>query len=996
MDNRKFDEYYNKLNAKQKEAVDSIEGPVMVVAGPGTGKTQILTLRIANILRKTDMEPSAILALTFTESGVLAMRKRLAEIIGSSAYEVSISTFHGFCNDIIKNYPEEFPAIAGFDPITEIEQAKLMEDVISSSNLDILKPFGSKYHYLKPAITAIKELKREGLSPEDFNNLVDEEIKDFDMIEDLKHEKGPHKGKVKGQYLKLRKNIDKNAELALIYKNYQTLISNRKYYDYEDMIMEVLKTISKKEDFLRILQEQYQYILVDEHQDTNNAQNKVVELLANYHDNPNVFIVGDQKQAIYRFQGASIKNFNYFKTKYPEAKVVNLEHNYRSSQIILDAAHGIKASEINLKSNSGHKDKNIKLAELSSPDQECAFIAEDIKKEVEEGVKPDNIAVLVRENRDMWPIAEMLGRFGVPYVMETEHNLLEDEDIKRVLFLLEAVNNYGDTGALLETMHLDFLGIEPINIYKISDFSRRNKINAYEVASSEKLLKEAGVADKKPSIDFLNKLSKWKTVSKNKTLPELFESVLYESNLIKNTAAQPDYYERISKMSSFFNYIKELSARDKKLNLEKFLGYIDSLKEHNIRLGTSNLLHGGSNVRILTAHRSKGREFEHLYIANAQDRHWGNKRKANILKLLDSVYLGKNYKEGFEMEVSSDDDDERNLFYVALTRAMKTITISYALNDGTGKDKLPSKFVREINGGFISRIDNPVSESIKPEAISDLILRPRPPIRSKIEDKEFLKDLFHRKGISVTALNNYLKCPWRYFYVNLVGIPQVKNLHQIYGTAVHEGLKSVFGKGDVLLKDKLINKFKETLSKESIGEDDFNSLLSKGELALGGYYDFYHEKWNKNVMTELRIKGIELEPNIMINGQLDKVEFIDDGNRVNVVDYKTGKPKSRNYIIGKTTATGAGDYKRQLVFYKLLLDNYSGGKYDMVSGEIDFVEPDEKKRYKKELFTVEPSEVKELKDLVLEKSNEILELSFWDKRCDDKECKFCELRNLMA
>src|SRR3989344_416432 len=288
-----FSKHYIRLNTRQKEAVETIEGPVMVVAGPGTGKTEILTLRIANILLKTDVGPEAILALTFTEAGVFAMRQRLAGIIGSPAYEVEINTFHGFCNDVISRYPEEFPHIIGAKNITEIEQVKLLEEVIDKSRLKELKPFGDKFYYLRPGLAAIKELKREGLSPEDLSALAKKEEKSLLEIDDLRHEKGPHKGKIKGVYLKLQKQIAKNTELAVLYANYQQALLKNRFYDYDDMIMEVLQALSSNENLLRILQEQYQYMLLDEHQDTNLAQNKVVELLASFHANPNIFAVGD-------------------------------------------------------------------------------------------------------------------------------------------------------------------------------------------------------------------------------------------------------------------------------------------------------------------------------------------------------------------------------------------------------------------------------------------------------------------------------------------------------------------------------------------------------------------------------------------------------------------------------------------------------------------------------------------------------------------------------
>ncbi|MFM2357453.1 MAG: hypothetical protein RJA61_190, partial [Candidatus Parcubacteria bacterium] len=362
MDTSLFDSAYKTLNKAQKQAVDTIEGPVMVVAGPGTGKTQILTLRIANILLKTDTAPENILALTFTESGVLSMRKRLSRIIGTVAYRVSINTFHGFANEIIQNNPEEFPHIIGSRSTTDIEQIGIVEKILQENDFEFLKPYGDQNYFVKPILSGINDLKREGIDTENFKGLIKKAQDEFVSIVDLYHEKGAHKGKMKGVYKDLEKVISKNKELSKIYDIYESSLRKAKLYDYNDMIMEVLRALRSNEDLLLRLQEQHQYILVDEHQDTNNAQNKILELLASHFaPRPNLFVVGDEKQAIFRFQGASLENFLYFKKLYPETVLISLVENYRSTQSILDGAHSMLPGEIVLKAQKFEKQKPLSL-----------------------------------------------------------------------------------------------------------------------------------------------------------------------------------------------------------------------------------------------------------------------------------------------------------------------------------------------------------------------------------------------------------------------------------------------------------------------------------------------------------------------------------------------------------------------------------------------------------------------------------------------------------
>ena len=379
-----FDQTYNMLNEAQRQAVDAIEGPVMVVAGPGTGKTQILTLRIANILRLTDTEPESILALTFTEAAVANMRKRLAGLIGSAAYRVKIATFHGFANDQIQSYPEFFPNIIGASAMTDVDQLEYIRQVILDTELDVLKPFGDTFLYVRPIISAINTLKREGVTPNHFHSLVAREQESFDNLEDVYYEKGAHKGKMKGKYQALQKKIVKNAELARVYEAYQDAIRGAKKYDFSDMIIELVQALANDQEFLLTLQEHYQYFLVDEHQDTNNAQNQLLELLANFHASPNLFVVGDEKQSIFRFQGASVENFFYFRDRYPDAQLVTLTDNYRSTQAVLDSGESLIAGAVPLVAQTGGAGAPIEVVAYPSRADEVAGVVDRIKTQITE------------------------------------------------------------------------------------------------------------------------------------------------------------------------------------------------------------------------------------------------------------------------------------------------------------------------------------------------------------------------------------------------------------------------------------------------------------------------------------------------------------------------------------------------------------------------------------------------------------------------------------
>ncbi len=969
-----FDKYYKQLNKAQKEAVDAVEGPVMVVAGPGTGKTQILTLRIANILKQTQTGPENILALTFTQAGASNMRRRLADMIGSPAYRVAINTFHGFCNDIIKNYPAEFPRIIGSESITEVDQVRIIEEAVDTLSLKELKPFGDPLYYVRAIKASIDQLKREGVAPERFNELLKKEQTDFDSIEDLRHEKGAHKGKIKGDYQKLQKQISKNLELADVYTYYQEALTKQKLYDYSDMIMEVVRELQTNADLLLQLQEQYQYILVDEHQDTNNAQNRVIELLCNFHPDPNLFVVGDEKQAIFRFQGASLENFIYFQRLYPSAKLIVLENNYRSTQHILDAAHQVLAGKKELTAQAGHTEAKIRLGEFQRPDEELFFIADDIQKKIATGIQPGEITVLYRDNRDAFEVARMLEKFGVPFIIESDQDIMSDSEVRKLLLLLRAIVEFGFDERFLETLHIDFLNIDPLDVYKLINLANERRVPAYEVVSEFPAIEE-----------FYKKLATWQTLSHNVGAEEVFERVVRESGLLASILKSSVLIEKLESINCLFDELKSLVTRNKDFRLKDFMAYLDTLRTHNILIKKS-VSSQVSAVRLMTAHRSKGQEFAHVYIVFAYDGHWGNKRRPNLLKLPESVFSLTGNK------VESDNEDERRLFYVALTRAKHEATITYSKEDRDGQEQLPCQFLTEIKPDLIAEIDAETTRVAFGKR-REIIFAEPPQVHNDAPAHEYIVQLFKERGLSVTGLNNYLECPWKYFYTNLLRIPKAKSIHQMYGIAVHGALRDLFAESK-LSREFLLERFTHHLNREPIAEKDLSTCLKKGTAALGGYFDEFHATWTNKALTEFSVRGILLTPDIRLTGNIDKIELRADGT-VKVTDYKTSKPKTRGEIEG-STKTSNGNIKRQLVFYKLLLDKYEDGrKYKMEAADIDFIEPDDKGRYHRETFHIEDTEVLELEELIKQKAADIMALTFWNTTCDDKECEFCPLRKLM-
>jgi DNA helicase II / ATP-dependent DNA helicase PcrA len=980
---KKFKAEYAKLNPKQKEAVDTIEGPVMVIAGPGTGKTQVLTLRIANILLKTDIAPENILALTFTDAAASNMRKRLSSIIGVSAYRVPIETFHSFCNNVIKNYPEYFPKIIGSGNITEIESLAILEELIEKIDLDLLRPWGEPMHYIKDISQKIEELKREGLSPETFAEIIKNEEKKFKARDDLYHEKGQYKGKMKGEHKTFERQLIKNKELAFVYKKYQEILHKKRLYDYSDMIMEVLETLRKNEDLKLILQESYQYILIDEHQDTNNAQNKVLEKLSDFYKTPNLFIVGDEKQAIFRFQGASVENFSYFKKLYPKASFIEFKENYRSGQNILDAAHSLLPSKFPLVSSLAKKSEIISVASFSKKNYEFYFVAERIKKLIEKKVLPREIAVIYRSNKEAFAVADMLAKLGVPYIIESEEDLLSEKFVRKILILLLAIYHYGESEFLTPALHLEEAGIDILEAYKIIFLANKNRISLYNLVSKSEIPEIKG---------FGLKIKSWAKESGSEHLSQFLEKVLRESGILDSMVASRDADSFLG-IERLFEEGKRISTSRPGATLADFMEFIGIIQKHNLFIKRPK--HGlGKGVRLMTAHKSKGLEFDYVHIINASENSFGPKNDRDHLPLLSSVYSLTGQDSNIDKE-SGSLDDERRLFYVCLTRAKKEVFISYSNTDENSKEILPSPFILEIRENRKQAVD-----TIKFE--EKMAVNPLPMFKEQSGssgtalDREFVSELWASHPMSVTALNNYLSCPWKYFYRNLLRIPSAPERHQIYGTAMHATIEDLWHyiKERKIDENFLINSYKRHLGILGIlNERELSEALTRGEKALAGWFKWANPKMANPVIPEFNIPAVEMSEGIILSGKLDKVEIIGE-SAVFVTDYKTGKQRSRNDIEGKTRS-GTGDMKRQLIFYKLLLNLYDDGKFNMQKGIIEFLEPDERGKYKREEFIIEDEEVAELKETIKKVAIEIISLSFWDKTCGDKACQYCGYRKLL-
>ncbi|MEI7653045.1 MAG: ATP-dependent DNA helicase [bacterium] len=1034
-----FDSQYKNLNAAQKHAVDAIEGPVMVVAGPGTGKTQILTLRIANILLKTQVNPSNILALTFTTAATANMRERLIKVIGNAAYMTNIFTFHSFCQHIITEHPDDFWEILGRKLADDIQKVEAMEAVLDGGTWEHIRPYSKPYFYVPEALRAISDLKREGVTPDELGKLVAEDKVAFDAIPDKESTRA--KGKLKGIYQDELKRIEKNAELSVLYAAYQKKLHAADLYDYDDLIMYSLDKLQKDEDFRLRVMEQYQYILVDEHQDSNNAQNKIVRLLGSFDTNPNIFVVGDEKQAIFRFQGASVENFRSFKEIYPEAQLITLSENYRSTQTILDGALELLKMEESqaLASRAPHPDGPITI--LTTPDlaTQLATMAESIKKILADGIPAHEVAVLVRTRAQGKQIASYLESHGLPAHRDASENIFEDPAVAKLITILTAVHQYGSEEPIFPVLLIDIFGLDPLDVYKLSQAASRGRKNIYDLLSTDALLEKVGVKESKKIIDLGKKIGQWSVAAHNIPLHQLLHQVVQESGLLTSILQSDDSLASIAALRTLYDTMSSLDhAGDWKL--ANFFTYLSKVREHGIKVQAAVSLSSKGKVQVMTVHASKGLEFDHVYIPFAQENVWGGRGRAKLFKLPDGVYMESTpvmsggmtgrgdakILRSAQDDGDSNDDDAKRLFFVALTRARKSVTLSYATSDAKGDPLLPTPFIAEIRTELKQErvVEMPSADAVRLE-----ILRQAQDDKKGNQDNSKLLDFIHASlehyGISVSALNNYLDCPWKYFYVNLVRIPAGKNKTLMFGNAIHNALSYFFkhfkDTGDKS-RDYLLTAFEKCCDAEQFTREEHTEALPRGKDFLRAYYDHYEDTFTRNINVKYRITGVQLDSDptdvipparqiggsnavilngvkdlisesapIKLTGELDMMTYLDDTfTQVRVTDFKTGKAKSRNEIEGKTK-NADGNYYRQLVFYKLLL-KYQAPKLRMIEGELDFIQHDADGSWHREAFVIPEEEVVELESVVQKTVGEIRTLAFWERTCDDPACEWCALR----
>ncbi len=1017
-----FEAIYKNLNSAQKQAVDNIEGPVMVIAGPGTGKTQILGARIGKILLETDTAPENILCLTYTDAGAIAMRKRLVSFIGSSAYKVNISTFHSFCNDIIQDNLSLFDKTS-LDPISELEKIELLKKLIDGFEKDNpLKRYrGDVYFEMGNLAKLFSAMKKEGWTSQYLNEKIDSYIQEIPFRDEFVYKrkyKQFEAGSLKQGLVDVElEKMSKLKAAVNCFDIYQELMKSHSRYDFDDMINWVLKAFNENKNLLAQYQEKYLYILVDEFQDTSGTQNALIKLLVNYWEQPNLFVVGDDDQSIFRFQGANVENMLHFQHDYvEEVLMIVLENNYRSTQPILDAStiiinnnqerlvNKIKGLEKKLISSHPDLQKDTTLPSIVSyanPQEEMMDITEQITQLINKGTAPQEIAVLYKENKYGEEIAHFLQQKNIPVYTKRTANLLDQTLIKQIITLLDYLNceldqSYEGDHLLFEILHFKWWNIAPITIAKLTFEANQLKYsdgnNSFRKVLVEKtqevqtdLFQQGGLTEVAKAVKVIEGLI---GEVANVTLLNLIEQVLQKTGIIQAVLKSDNKAFELEMITKFFDFIKEETHRHPNLNLKTLVEMLHLMQREGIRLPLPITTGGPTGVHLLTAHGSKGLEFEYVFLAGTNAHFWEKKRASNTVgyKLPDTVLSS--------LENADDKEELRRLFYVAITRAKKFIQVSFSANKADGKEAEASQFIIEMTEGNEKTITHKkIEEDIQVQyKLLHLQTAPQPEIDQL--EADFIEPKLEKFTMNVTALNNYLKCPLHFYYNSLIRVPSGKSEATTFGSAVHDALNKLFRK--MQERNNQFPEVKELIEdfnyymhrhREAFTQVEFKNRKEQGETVLTNYYKEYLDNWNKVVTTEYRISNVLLK-GIPLKGAIDKIEF--NGKQVVVIDYKTGSVENakEKLLAPNDKNPLGGDYWRQAVFYKILLRGHPKN-WEVERAEFDFVEPNKKKEFEKIGIAISEADITTVTQQVVETWEKIQNKEFY-KGCGKADCHWCQ------
>lgn len=904
------------INDEQARAVQHGEGPLLIIAGAGTGKTTVVTQRIKHLILEKKVEPSSILALTFTEKAALEMEERVDIALPYGYTQLWISTFHSFCDRVLRDEAIHIGLNPAFKLLTEAESMLFLRKNLFKLQLNYFRPLGNPYKFLQGMLQHFSRLKDDDITPEDYlsfaENFANGEGNSGILTSSHADQISRHSQTIRD--ISEDTDAKKFSELAQAYKIYEELKAKEGIMDFADLNANILTLFRKRPNVLKYYQNKFQYILVDEFQDTNYAQNELAMMLAG--NKKNINVVGDDDQSVYRFRGAAVANIIHFRECYPEAAIVTLTQNYRSSQEILDSAYRLiqfnNPDRLEVKENinkklQGIKSKNntaIDFIYTNTVENEAEQVKEAIKKLIKEkNLQYKEIAILVRANDHSQPFVRALERARIPYQFLGPGHLFHQDEIKDLIAYLQVLANFEDNAAMYRVLTLPIFNLEARDIAALLIFAKKQNCVLFEACEqvAALYLKDEAKQTVNRITDMIKKHLKHVP---RETAGQILYYFLEDSGILQQYlgAQLPHEEKRAQNIARFFERLKTFEASHSDASVFAVVDWIDLA----MQLGESPLAADmdwteNNAVNILTVHSSKGLEFTAVFLVSLVTQRFPSRDRKEQVPVPVELIKEQLPEGDYNLQ------EERRLFYVGMTRAKDYLYFSAAQYYGEGKrERKVSPFVIEALGeqtvnSIIKK--KRAAQVVQQLSLLDLANDNIAKTNKALSDQDSVNINVRTNNRTIEQSNNntpitYLSysqiqtfdfCPLHYKLKYILKIPSSPTAAQGFGMSIHAVLREYYQR---MINGEKINELSiETLLRSHWIHEGFEnkdhelSAFQEAKESLVRYLN--NNSSNITIPIALEIPFSFYINKIKIAGRIDRVDPLPE-NKIEIIDYKTG------------------------------------------------------------------------------------------------------------
>jgi DNA helicase II / ATP-dependent DNA helicase PcrA len=851
------------LNEEQAQAVFHGEGPLLVIAGAGTGKTRVITERIKHLLTDRQVKPEEILALTFTEKAAREMEERVDRVLPTGMSTAWIMTFHSFCERILRDEAIHIGLDPGYKIITQAESFMFIKENLPRFELTYYAPLSNPTKFISSLVTHFNRLRDEDISPQEYEDYINKMKKEDFSSEELK----------------------RMEEVARAYKLYQDLKIERSLMDYADLIYYTLRLFQARPNVLEQFRLRFRYILVDEFQDTNYAQNQLLLHLTN--DQKNILVVGDDDQSIFRWRGAAVHNVLGFDDHFPEAVKVTLKKNYRTGQEILDRSYELIRynNPDRLEEKIGVDKKLVSAIDSDSSihfifeervEDEAEAVAEEVAQLVESGKYGyKDFAILIRANNHNEPFLRSLGRRGIPFQFMGPGKLYHQKEIKDLLAYLKILDDFRDNTSLYRIL-TNNLRIYSRDMASLVSFSRRENESLWEILEDEGNYKGLSKETVSSLKNFVRLFHEHLRLLPSRSVGEIVYLYLQDTGRLKELADKEGSAE-FENLTKFFDKLKSFEVIQEDSSVASFLEYLELVLETgDSPLASDTGSMEANAVNILTIHSSKGLEFPVVFMVNLVNLRFPSVNRKEQIPLPEGLI-----KEPLP-SVDLHTAEERRLFYVGMTRAKERLYLTAAkyYSDNYSRPKKLSQFVEEA----LQNTERYLHRRVRTPSLFDYVLSMDKPTDTKVIQPKL------GEYVSYSALNTFEICPLQYKYSYILRIPTPTAAPSAYGNSIHNIMRDFYQlimKGKEVSEETMIQLLQKNWISEGYESKDIeNKRKTEATRQLGEYYQrhFVRLKIPIHIEKSFNIKVGE----VFLKGKVDRIDPLPGGG-VEIIDYKTSK-----------------------------------------------------------------------------------------------------------